>query len=232
MHSNKKLLGLVASILSLSAVACGGATGSVDPVDDNVTPPAASPSPDAGAPSSNTNNTNNNAADGGTSTTSPTSDAGTTTTTTASANCNVTVNSPMLCVEDVHGKAGDVIDLPIDYLGTTTCTSAFEASGHLVMPDFFELTNPVQQVNCVSRDNYGAPAIGTTEIMWDHFGAGSISACPNELVPGRSDVVQIEILPGAPSGDYDVTWTNPSLPAAIPACVALNSGINGHIHVD
>jgi hypothetical protein len=232
MHSNKKILGLIASVLSLSAVACGGSTEGVDPVNDSVTPPATSHD-DAGVPAANNNG---NAADGGTSTTT-TNDAGTSandagTTTTLSANCNVTVNSPMLCAEDVHGKAGDIIDLPIDYLGTTTCTSAFEASGHLVMPDFFQLTNPVQQVSCISRDNYGAPAIGTTEIMWDHFGAGSISACPNNLVPGRSDVVQIEILPGAPSGDYDVTWTNPSLPAAIPACVALNSGINGHIHVD
>lgn len=233
MTSSKTLLPLLASLLSLSAAACGGSTGAVDATENGTPAPSASSShDDAGTATGNGNG--GNASDAGAST----SDAGTTTTNDAgsgptfAANCNVPVSGPELCVEDVHGKPGDVIDLPIDFLGTSACTEALEASGHLVMASWFELTNPVQQVDCISRDLYAAPAPDTIEVMWDAFGGGAISACPNDVKTGRLDVVKIEILPGTPSGDYTVTWSNPGLASSVAACATFGTGIDGHIHVD
>ncbi|MGH7283683.1 MAG: hypothetical protein ACRELY_19325, partial [Polyangiaceae bacterium] len=64
------------------------------------------------------------------------------------------------------------------------------------------------------------------------FGAGSIAACPNHVKAGRLDTLKVEILPGTPSGDYDVTWNGAGLANAAVGCDMVNPAINGHIHVD
>ena len=146
--------------------------------------------------------------------------------------CNAPMSSPDLCVENAQGHAGDVVSVDIYYVGTSSCSDAYEASGHLVADGSdFQLANPVQQVNCVSRDYYAAPAPGTIEIIWNAFGGGSIGSCPNDLVPGKLDTVQIEILPGTPPGDYPITWNNASLPAPTQACSAFGNGVSGFIRV-
>jgi hypothetical protein len=240
MNSNKQLLVLLASLFSIpTVVGCGGATEGVDP-ENNVTPaPSASSSSssstsqdDAGAPSSNKGTP---AVDGGT---SVTADAGATTTTTPSANCSgITLNGPNLCIENVSGHAGSIVSIPIDLLETTGCGDADEADGHLVLDsNFFQLANPAQQINCISRDLYAAPAPGTVEIMWDAFGPGQVAGCTTDLQPGRLDMVQVEILPGTPAGDYDVTWSTSDIAAAsvsaAAACFMSGTGTNGKIHVD
>jgi hypothetical protein len=232
MNSNKMLLTVIASLLPLASVACGGSTGT----DEATVPaPAASASSsqnDAGAPSSNNTSTNpsgpTTSSDAGS--TAP-ADAGATTIT-FSANCNVTPASPELCVEDVSGHAGDLIYLPIDMIGTATCTQAGQTSGHLVLPQYFELTNPVDDVDCVSRDTYATPVTpDTTEIMWDAFGGG-IAGCAAQIPAGRVDKVQVEILPGTPSGDYPVTWLEPAVASPVLGCGGIVTGIAGTIHVD
>ena len=133
----------------------------------------------------------------------------------------------------MHGAAGTVIDLPIEFLGTAQCVDALEASGHLQMSQNFLLVNPVEQIDCMTRELYAAPPPDQIEVMWDAFGAGSIGACPNDIKKGRLDTVKIEIMPGTPSGDYDVTWVNGFIATGASAgCDMVNPAINGHIHVD
>ncbi|MGH7283757.1 MAG: hypothetical protein ACRELY_19710, partial [Polyangiaceae bacterium] len=104
MKNSKLILTGLASLLPLFSMACGGSTGAVDPVTGEPAPSASSSQDDAGAPGTNNNNNNSNngssTPDGGTGTTN--SDAGSSTTTPVSANCNVTLTSPDLCVDDVH----------------------------------------------------------------------------------------------------------------------------------
>jgi hypothetical protein len=235
MNSNKQLLVLFASLFSIpTVVACGGSTEGVDPVDNATPAPTASSSSsssssqdDAGAPSSNKGSP---AVDGGT---SVTADAGSTTTTLSSNCSNLNLSSPTLCAENVSGHAGDIVNVPIDLIETTGCTDALEADGHLVLDaNYFEMTNPAQQIDCISRDFFATPAPGTIEVMWDAFGPGQVAGCTKDLFPGRLDMVQIEILPGTPPGDYAVTWTLSDL-AANPATCGMNgAGVNGTIHVD
>lgn len=235
--SKQMILTVLASLLPLTTIACGGSSGEVDPVTGQPAPSASSSSSsqdDAGAPGTNNNNSNNNG--------SSTSDAGTTandgggggaTTIPVSPNCNVAVTSPDLCVDDVHGAAGSIIDLPIEFLSTAACPDALEASGHLQMSQYFMLANPEEQIDCMTRELYAAPPADEIEVMWDAFGANSIGACPNKIKSGHLDTVKIEILPGTPSGDYDVTWVNGFIATgAAVGCDMVNPAINGHIHVD
>ena len=233
MKNSKMILTVLASLLPLTTIACGGSTGEVDAVTGQPAPSASSSSSsqdDAGTGASTNNNNGGSPVDGGA---TSTSDGGSTTTTTVSANCKVAVTSPDLCVDDVHGAAGSIIDLPIEFLGTAQCTDALEASGHLQMSQYFMLANPVQQIDCVTRDLYAAPPPDQIEVMWDAFGGGSIGACPNHIQAGRLDTVKIEIMPGTPSGDYDVTWVGGFIATgAATGCDMVNPAINGHIHVD
>ena len=146
----------------------------------------------------------------------------------------VTTSTTVLCVENVSGHAGDVVDVPIYLIGSTACPDALEANGHFVADaNSFALANPVQQVNCISRDYYGAPAPGTIEITWNAFGASSITSCPNDVMPGKVDTVKIEILPGTQPGDYSLAWTNPGIVGATQQCGIFDSsaGISGTIRV-
>ena len=145
-----------------------------------------------------------------------------------------TSTSAALCVENAQGHAGDVVDVPIYFIGSTACTEAYEANGHLVADaNSFALANPAQQVSCISRDYYGAPAPGTIEISWNAFGGGSVGGCPNDIVPGKLDTVQIEILPGTPPGDYPITWNDPGVAGTTAQCGVFgpSAGIAGTIRV-
>lgn len=211
---------LFASILpfTLAAIACGGST----PTDLQGSLPASSSSAanDAGpAPSSST-----------------TADAG------ADANvapplakhCNGTVATADLCLENAQGRAGDIVDVEVYLVGSNTCTEAFEASGHVVADaSHFELANPASQVDCITRDLFGAPAPGTTEIMWNAFGGGSITSCPKNLTPGKVDVIKIKILPGTPPGVYPIRWNDAGIAAPASQCAVFGSsvGIGGSIRV-
>lgn len=244
MNSNKMILALVASLLPLATIACGGAPSS----DLEGAAPAASASAsqnDGGAPNansgsnnSNSNSTSNTTADAGSTSTSngggntSASDAGTTATTvTFSANCNTAVSAPELCAEDVTGTAGEIITVPVDLLGTIACPTVQEAWGHLVFSNNFLLANPVEQLDCITRDFDTVPVTpDTTEVIWDHLGGNS--SCPNQIVSGRVDMVQVEILPGTPAGDYPITWNNEGVASPITGCAGPANGIAGTIHVN
>ena len=183
---------LVPSILSLAAIACGG------------------------APSTNVQSQSDSGA-------------------TIATHCDTATSASVgLCIENAEGHAGEVIDVPVYLLGSANCTDAMEASGHIVADaNSFALANPVQQVDCVSRDYYAAPAAGTIEIMWNAFGAGSIGACPNDIVPGKLDTVKIEILPGTPPGDYALSWSDTTVAGNTMQCSAFGAsgGLPGTLRV-
>lgn len=154
--------------------------------------------------------------------------------------CNGTVGTADLCLENAQGHAGEVVDVDVYFLGSNTCTDALEVNGRIVADgSHFALANPIQQVNCISRDFFGAPAPGTTEIMWNAFGGGAISACPNKLSPGKLDTVKIQILPGTPPGVYPITWNDAGIvaPSSAPSSCSLFAsngqtvGIGGQIRV-
>lgn len=147
--------------------------------------------------------------------------------------CNVSSSSMELCIENAQGHAGEVVDVDVFLLGSSACTEAFEASGRFSADaSSFQLANPIQQVGCISRDFYGAPAPGTTEIMWNAFGGGAIQACPKNITPGKLDTVKIQILPGTAPGVYPITWTDSGVAAPATQCATFGtSGISGTIRV-
>lgn len=209
---------LFASLLPLALLACGGAPstnlGGGAPASDG-----GAPGSDGGAPAS----------DGA----APAADAGSGST--IGTHCDTeTTTTAALCIENAEGHAGDIVDVPIYFLATAACSDAYEANGHLVADaNDFDLANPVQQVACVSRDYYAAPAPGTIEIIWNAFGGGSVGGCPNDIAPGKLDTVKLEILPGTPPGDYPITWNDASVAGKTAVCSFLggSNGIAGTIRV-
>jgi hypothetical protein len=149
--------------------------------------------------------------------------------------CNGTVAAADLCLENAQGHAGELVDVDVFFLGNgTTCTEALEISGHIVADaSHFELANKVEQVDCITRDLSTAPAPGTTEIMWNHFGAGAISACPNKVPVGKTDTIKVKILPGTPPGIYPIKWTDAGIASPVSECAvfAPTAGIGGSIRV-
>jgi hypothetical protein len=203
-----------ASLLPLSIAACSGA-----PATD-LNGPAASAAPTPSAPVQ---------LDGGP---APTADAappavdGSALPPIATHCTNASTSSTDLCIENAQGHAGDIVDVDVYFLGSTTCTDAYEANGHIVADAAsFQLANPVQQVACISRSYYGAPAPGTIEIMWNAFGGGAIQGCPNNIVPGKLDTVKIQILPGTPPGDYPITWTDGGIAGTTQQCAMFGAGV-------
>ncbi len=151
--------------------------------------------------------------------------------------CSGTVGTADVCLENAQGHAGEVVDIDVYFVGSNTCTDALEVNGRFVADgSHFALANPIQQVNCVSRDLFGAPAPGTTEIMWNAFGAGAITACPNKLTPGKLDTVKVQILPGTPPGVYPIRWSDVGIAGSTSQCSLFTQsgqsvGIGGQIRV-
>jgi hypothetical protein len=206
---------LAASLLpfALAAIACGGSA----PTDLQSTPP--SPSGSAA----------NDAGPAPTTTTTPATDAGAPDANVApplAKHCGGTVATANLCLENAQGRAGDVVDVEVHLVGSTTCTEAFEANGHVVVDAaHFQLANPADQVDCITRELFSAPAPGTTEIMWSAFGGGSITSCPKNLTPGKVDVIKVKILPGTPPGVYPIRWSDAGIAAPASACAGFGSGV-------
>lgn len=203
----------LASLLpfSFAVVACGGSASTVDL--------SANPSPSASTTTQ---------ADSG----PAAPDSGTPV---LAKHCTGHVNGATLCLENAQGRAGDVVDVDVFFIGNgTTCNEGLELSGHMIADGaHFELANEVEQVDCITRGLYTQPAPGTIEIMWNHFGANAISSCPNKVPVGKTDTIKVRILPGTAPGVYPITWSDAGIASTVNECAAFgaSAGIGGTIRV-
>lgn len=220
MVSNKTLFIAIGSFLSLAA--CGGAAASApDAPADAPAATEAESSPEVSPPPPPP------ATRG--------SDAGTDAkpiTPSIARQCSGSVVDPIVCTENVQGRAGEIVDVELHLLGSTTCNEAFEAGGRMVFDTArFQLMNEVEQIDCRTRRLTAGATPGTSEIMWNAFGANVIAGCPNNLPLGKADVVKLRILPGTPPGDYVIGWSNSGFIGTTAECQKLAPGKTGIVRV-
>jgi hypothetical protein len=142
-------------------------------------------------------------------------------------------STALLCLETAEGKAGDVVELDVNLVPSTTCGAATDLYGVLEFDKtYFELANVEDQVNCTSRHqiaDFNNPSHDV--ITWQKFGNGSIAGCNGEIATGKVDTVKIRIKPGTPPGDYSIKWQLSEQIASTMACGAIDSDINSEVRV-
>jgi len=138
-----------------------------------------------------------------------------------------------LCIENVEGRVGDVVDLEIHLLGTSTCFEAQEMFGRIdAKKTQFEIQNVADVDNCRTRRYDTALADPTTEeIVFAAFGANTSVGCTAHLPKGMKDAIKIKILPGTPPGDYTLSFTSAGVATDDAACAMQSTGISGVIRV-
>jgi hypothetical protein len=138
-----------------------------------------------------------------------------------------------MCLENVEGKVGDVVDLDVYLLGTSACTQAQEMGGRMTAkPANFEIQNIADVQNCRTRRydvNLGGG--GGDELVFGAFGANTVGGCTAHLPAGLKDTIKIKILPNTPPGDYVFAWVDSGIATDDSACSMQGAAIGGTIRV-
>jgi hypothetical protein len=136
-----------------------------------------------------------------------------------------------MCLENVEGKPGDIIDLDVYLLGNATCKEAQEMGGRLTAkPGYLEIQNTADVQNCRTR-RYDTNVSGGDELLFSAFGANVVGGCTAYLPAGMKDTIKIKILPNTPPGDYVFAWVDSGLATDDSACAMTGAGIGGTIRV-
>jgi len=136
---------------------------------------------------------------------------------------------PTICLENVTGRAGDVVDVEVHLLGTASCVELGQSHVDVLYdPTRFTLANPAGGItNCRLRDPRNTP---DAHVYWHAFTKAAVgSSCPVSLPPGLTDVLKFQIAANVPPGDYKLATRGPHVSPPGP-CQGMR-GIDGTVRV-
>lgn len=136
-----------------------------------------------------------------------------------------------MCLENVEGKPGEVVDFDVHLLGNATCKEAQEMYGKLTAkPTYFEIQNVADVQSCRTR-RYDVNQSGGDELVWSAFGANTVGGCSDYLQAGMKDTIKIKIQPNTPPGDYVFSWVFSGIATDDNDCNMQDAAVGGTIRV-